>query len=386
MKIASCQAKIKDKTKVTRERKRLQEEQGITLVALIITIIVLVILAAVSIATVYNSKIVEYAINGAQDYTTQAVKENQIMRGTEGIIQSGIDRINQIVNQGEEVTVSITQNGSEVKITKSNLGEYLGKKVTNYTGQSSISVDGTTYTVSPTYRLYYVDFDNKYGDGEGTIYLKSECTSNNYALQLDTSSASTAGIKIDELNPSLYASGVTSPSSSNSNMQAVTWLTNTNKWTDLKDTTFGDKVNCVVGSPSLEMFMDSYNTHYASIVGNATEPVASGERNASSERTKLFYKYTTGDYGYKVGPGKTSAWNTYTDGNYTVQTDSAIDSMYYPGDSQYYWLASPSAGTSDRVMRVSCGYGGVAAYYTYNNSFALCPLVSLKSDVQLSLQ
>ncbi len=81
----------------------LRTEKGITLVALIITIIVLVILAAVSIAAVYQSKIVDYAINGAQDYTNQAVRENQIMRQTESTIASGMSKIQSIVDSGIRV-------------------------------------------------------------------------------------------------------------------------------------------------------------------------------------------------------------------------------------------------------------------------------------------
>ena len=48
-----------------------QQERGITLIALIITIIVLVILAAVSISAVYNSNIINYAVNGAINYASE---------------------------------------------------------------------------------------------------------------------------------------------------------------------------------------------------------------------------------------------------------------------------------------------------------------------------
>jgi len=57
----------------------LRGENGITLVALIITIIILVILAAVSIATIYNMGIVNYAVNGSQNYAQAGVKENEML-------------------------------------------------------------------------------------------------------------------------------------------------------------------------------------------------------------------------------------------------------------------------------------------------------------------
>ena len=81
-----------------------QNESGITLIALIITIIVLVILAAVSISAVYNSNIVNYAVNGATNYASEATRENEILDQTASIIQNAVDRISNITggNSGED--------------------------------------------------------------------------------------------------------------------------------------------------------------------------------------------------------------------------------------------------------------------------------------------
>ena len=80
------------KTKSENQRK-LSKKDGITLIALIITIIVLVILAAVSISTVYNSKIINYATNGAVDYATESVKENEILDKTTSLMESAISNL-----------------------------------------------------------------------------------------------------------------------------------------------------------------------------------------------------------------------------------------------------------------------------------------------------
>ena len=69
------------------------KERGITLIALIITIIILVILAAVSIASVYNRGIVNYAVNGTQEYGKAAKEEDRIMQETEGFIEGTLSRI-----------------------------------------------------------------------------------------------------------------------------------------------------------------------------------------------------------------------------------------------------------------------------------------------------
>ena len=75
-------------------------EKGITLVALIITIIVLVILAAVSIAAVYQSRIVNYAINGTMTYATEGIKENQFIKGTESLLDSAVSALSSIFSSG----------------------------------------------------------------------------------------------------------------------------------------------------------------------------------------------------------------------------------------------------------------------------------------------
>ena len=56
----------------------------------------LVILAAVSISAVYNSNIVNYAVNGATNYASEATRENEILDQTASIIQNAVDRISNI--------------------------------------------------------------------------------------------------------------------------------------------------------------------------------------------------------------------------------------------------------------------------------------------------
>ena len=76
----------------------LRTEKGITLVALIITIIVLVILAAVSITAAYQSGIIKYAVNGTTAYSQQAVNENGIMSKTESLVSDSLSSIYSILS------------------------------------------------------------------------------------------------------------------------------------------------------------------------------------------------------------------------------------------------------------------------------------------------
>ena len=370
-----------------KEKKR-QTNKGITLIALVVTIVVLIILATVSINTVLGDNgIISRAQKARDSYSnSQKSEDEQMAVLANEMAQYDTDNS----GSGGETTkpaegITATVEGKTVTITKDNVADYLGKVVTNYVPTATTVKIGTnTYTVSNNYRLYYVDFDGKYGEKNG-VYLKADCTNKNYSLPITDTTASTAdNVKIKALNPSLYKDGATSPTASQENMKAVTFLTNTNNWNSLKTgASIADKVNYVVGAPSVEMMMDSYNTKY----GLKDKAINIEELTADTERAKLVYQYTSGDLGYKVGPchDKGTEYDYYTS-DYSVKTDATIDSMYYPGNSQYYWLASPSANYTRLVLFVTCNRGGSVASGSYNTNNAFCPLVSLKSTVSLELQ
>jgi len=92
-----------------------QREEGITLVALIITIIILVILAAISVASIYNTKVVEHATNGSYNYASESLRENAVMEGTGNLVDSTLDRIEEIL--GGSGLLADTDENDTVKIT-----------------------------------------------------------------------------------------------------------------------------------------------------------------------------------------------------------------------------------------------------------------------------
>ena len=377
-----------------KEKKR-QTNKGITLIALVVTIVVLIILATVSINTVLGDNgIISRAQKARDSYSNSQKSEDEQMAVLANEMAqydtNGGGSGGETTKPAEGITATVE--GKTVTITKDNVATYLGKVVTNYVPTATTVTVGTnTYTVSNNYRLYYIDFEKKYNKDEVSVFLKADCTNKNYALPITDTTASTAdNVKIKALNPSLYKDGATSPTASQENMKAVTWLTNTSNWNSLKTgASIEDKVNYVVGAPSVEMMMDSYNTKY-----NLTESTPNtGKLTAETARAKLFYQYPTtvnsNNYGYEVGPSNNgSAKNGYYDitSNYSVKTDSAIDSMYYPGSNQYYWLASPSANYDTKVLFVNYILGGYVNANRYSDNYAFCPLVSLKSTVSLQLQ
>ena len=365
-------------------------QNGITLIALVVTIVVLIILATVSILAVFGDNgIIARAQTAKDTHEKGKADETNTLDDYASYIGNYLDEKGGGSGGGTTKPaegITATVEGKTVTITKDNVGTYLGKVVTNYVPTATTVTVGTnTYTVSNNYRLYYIDFEKKYNKDEVSVFLKADCTNKNYALPITDTTASTAdNVKIKALNPSLYKDGATSPTASNENMKAVTFLTNTNNWNSLKTgASIADKVNYVVGAPSVEMMMDSYNTKY----GLKDKAINIEELTADTERAKLVYQYTSGDVGYKVGPchDNGTEYDYYTS-DYSVKTDATIDSMYYPGEDQYYWLASPSASSTNVVLRVDYYSGGLVNYFYYGNRYAFCPLVSLKSTVSLELQ
>ena len=79
----------------------MKNETGITLIALIITIIILVILAAVSIRAAYNSGIIDYSINGTQKYISEAEEEEKVISGAEDIMKSAMARIENLNDEDD---------------------------------------------------------------------------------------------------------------------------------------------------------------------------------------------------------------------------------------------------------------------------------------------
>ena len=164
--------------------KTTKNEKGITLIALIITIIILVIISAVAIAEVMNTNIVKLAIKGTENYIEAEAKEKEeldIVEGTVSRIELTSPGINIIgdTNEGyngyyiSDVEIVISGKGtsankircvvtgaeehdkteevnknSEVKLTVQTEGKYTVKaySVDSYENQSVLS-DTKSFTI-----------------------------------------------------------------------------------------------------------------------------------------------------------------------------------------------------------------------------------------------
>ena len=387
------------------EQKRMQKNsKGITLIALVITIIVLLILAGVTIATLTGDNgILNQAVK-AKDKTTEAESIERVQvevagsYGLDGKID--VDQLNKnlgnikglMFNEAEfggdniitSLPATVTLNGYDIEINgnggikkipeiiakiRANPTAYYGKKVTNYKASDSDT---------NTYRIFYVDKDNYFKDGEYTIYLKADSSSTNYNLY-NYASYDSANTKVRTMNPLWATERGTSESSWNINEKAAAYLcspVNADNYTTTTSLPWNgyynsENANYVIGGPSVEMYVKSYNQAYNGITDSNVYTLG-----ATCTATSVpGYIYTLN------GARSTISYSDYYTGtdslNYT-----RYNSMYCGkagSKTGYWWLASPSAYSSDGVCRVH-GYIAGLNDGTYNGYFGVSPLVSLKSS------
>ena len=363
---------------------KFKNAKGITLIALVITIIVLLILAGVTIATLTGDNGILTQAGKAKDKTTEAESIERVQVevagsfGNDGKID--VDELNENLKNIEGLTykgnalsdsnkitlpATVTVNGYDIQITSNggvrkydplaeiiaNPQAYYGKKVTNYKASDSDT---------NTYRIFYVDKDNYFKDGYNTIYLKADFSG---SVSCSTSYDASQTL-IKRMNPLWATKGNTvkaeTTTISNEKEQAAAWLCDPSKWTAYCDT---DKANYAIGGPSVEMYVKSYNqTHGDDALG---------------------CQYQTNDapgYGYKVN-GTIQNSGLYTNAD-TLDYSMTYKSMYCGQNGNktgYWWLASPSAYGPYRVCLVY-GRSAYLYYNSYNADCGVSPLVSLKSS------
>ena len=289
----------------------------------------------------------------AQDGTVTGVAEGTATITIKGKVSTNVS-----------TTCTVTVKKARVSVTAeqiaANKEKYYGKVAENYT-QGGL-----------TYRIFYVDTENKFGDGANTVYLKADYK-DEISLTTDISSLTTDDIqKFKNMNPVWNAArGTVAQSSWNDNEKASAWLCAPSQWTTYVDST---KATYAIGAPSADMYVASYNDV---------------KHDTGTAKGGLSAEYSTKDapgYIYKVnGELHNSGWSTAGD----TLDYKGYNSMYAGkkgSKTGYWWLASPSSANSNYV----CGVNGGIAYldfYNYSNTYyAACPLVSLRSGIQVQVE
>ena len=383
--------------------------KGITLIALVITIIVLLILAGVSIAMLTGQNgILTQAQNSKQATKKAEVKERAqtdivgvqtATQSTEiskmalkGILNKYFENVPEEIKSDTEITAKAEYGGSKMKVSDIYSGEiverYMAADIANATQEDKQNLYGATVTgytlpsgtkTDVGWKIFYANNNNIYliasdyiernnipnSTTETGIFTankpntgSSDCARAAYFTNILGDYAGSSRItdsRLKALNNDYFSKNY---SSTNYNMKAVAYMMDATAW----NSKFLDsgKAEYAIGGPTIELLFKSYNEKYGtSYVAGATNSM-----------------------GYSIKKQESDSWSTYING---ILNDYTKDSLYVISkdtNAAGMWLASSSANSEKEVMNVR--FNGYVLKDWYDNpTFGFRPLVCLKSNTQL---
>ena len=344
---------------------KLKSKKGITLIALIITVVVLIIITAVTINAVKSDGIIAQVKNASSNYNKSEQNESKSLN------TYNIDEL--------------AKGNFASKITELNYGEYVKYNV-DLNGDGDITND---------WRIFYSDNSNVFLIATRVltdtkwIAESINLVSNNYNgfywNNGETTAKSTQGVSSDERVKKFMVSWLDSnKNSTKRNACAMADLLNIDAWS----TKFGANVSGVVGAeaiagPTIEMFVASWN-------------------KTCGDRPILYVDYTNEGYyiGYTQKPSE-EAWVNCAGfpGSLSVLINIEQQSTCYDlkcSDGLYegtYRLSTLAAAESYEEPMQGVEHVGSNNYLfgyqygpsvSYGDDFGLRPIVSLPSTVSAS--
>ena len=391
--------------------------RGITLIALVITIIILLILAAVTIGALSGDNGI---LKNAADAKQETEKAQIIEQAKIDILGKQADNTSAELEKSEikevldiyfkEVPEDFTSDtvlttkeeygnyeiavseiyGGEIKeptltvgdMTEEQKKELIGKYVTNYEPASNDAIV-TEEGIPGKWMIFNIDDENIYliaSDYINTDY----CPTKNGATVTKSSSsprgASFSGVYNQyagssdvtqvgkELNYDYFLNPEKAYTSTSSNMKAVAYMLDTNAWSGFREEGVAEYA---IGGPTIELLFEAYNK------AHPDDEYPNGKYKARA-KSATGYEIST-DGGEEGG----NTWSNYITSSADYLNDSDPTFVINSTANAYgMWLASPSASTASNVMRVYSS--GNVAYYTYDNTYnGFRPLVCLESRIEL---
>ena len=389
----------------------MKNNKGITLIALVITIIVLIILAGISINLLMGDNgIITKAQDAARVQKEGEIKEElslalttlKMKNWTDNSLDDSItkQKINQCLSNGSVLQEPVTGNDGYILKYKENDTVYTvnvgnnGKIDILDTDNSGIlKISAAEVKASP--KTYYgctvkyevndtTDWKILYSDGTHIFLIKSDYLLNTkfptavYLSQNETYNGWWPSITnvVTERQDELFMATGSMVNNTLPNLKVVSRLQGTALWRDFVNTTYADYA---IGGASIEMYIASWNDMYPNDKLECTP-------NASAP------DQTTGGYKVCVEGG--------TPANY-IATDvmnvkeGFNNTLYYPHpditDTGYYgskgyWLSSPNNAVGNyRIFVIGCT--GIIASCDFNelsHGYAVRPVVALKADARLT--
>ena len=307
-----------------------------------------------------------------------------------------------ILGNESEITLYARYTANPIQINNVPTITMTQAEASAYYGQVVNLVNGSSFNPNAsdqrTWRVFYIDTENKYGDCKGTIYLKADESSSKlirfsttfdgtyvegYTAKFTTlsstryykingnnvvdSSGNVINTKYLQLNPT-YAAGRKNISSTifYENEKAAVYLSDPSQFTAYADS----RTNYAIGSPSIEMWFDAWNSLYGT-------------------NYRFYYQYNVGvdgTTGQQKLPGyqmklNSSAWDQAAgvDENLNIST---IDTTGMFATTNGVWTSSPAIvyGGASLVRISSAGFIGNA---TINMNYAYEPVVSLNQQAMV---
>ena len=272
-----------------------------------------------SSGTFMLGQIVEVTATEEKEYTISVIAEDNLE--------------NTSLAKETKVTASTAMSVEEAKkvINANNLKDYIGTKI-NYIPEAG-----------GTWRVFYYDKENYFGDGEGTLYLKRDYDKTRMLGAYVSHLPSDGGAVMRQMNPMWRESSYSEINLTNEH--CVAGLCDPEQWKTYKTT----DAKYAIGAPSVEMFVRAYNVYK--------------QNNVNGNELKCGISNANG-YGVAIG-----------NGNLTIPVGGNIDggtgNVFCVGN--YQWLASPSSNGSILVVNRSW----ISADGWNANSFGYCPVVAI---------
>lgn len=327
------------------ERKEVRKRNyGITLIALVVTIVVILILTGVTISMITGENgILNMAKNSKEESNEVTNEELNTLDKYDELINKYTGNAREILEEKERSYGALVSNYS-VKEQKWKIFHSDGKNIylicDDYVKSKDVPLgqNGSTVTVNENeYRVSMNDVINDYIGGED---IQNNIYSQNLLKQ--------------------YYQKVDIKKIKNKNIMATAYMLDTKSWREYTN----EYAEYAIGGPTIELFRDSYNEIHTDKIETEVSSVI----------------------GYKIkgGPNKVNEFQTHIEG---IPVDER-NGLWIKSNKEKavgMWIASPSFNAS--VTLINANFSGAISISNYDyEKLGFRPIVCLKSDVYLEKQ
>ena len=293
--------------------------------------------------------------NKYQKYETNPIK---LESGTYNIYAIAYDKAgNTKQSSTQNIKIYKTYTGITAQMVANEPSKYYGLKVINYVSQNGQN----------DWKIFYSDGEHiflitgDYIDTTEPNRINSATGMKTYKCRAYWDSVPNFQTVDSEVLKRFKAAEL---QSKNNNSRCASTLLNTNNWSSYKDSE--DKAESAIGSPTIQMLIDSWNNLYENIDG------------------KLYIKSSAN--GYYVG-------NRENPSTYSIELKEKKgynNKLYYPHILDYkgskgYRIASPSPNSSMNVSMLIVSNDGSIITLDYNvSSLSVRPVVSLNTGITVN--